>query len=330
MDEGARMRTVATSALVMAGALFCAVPVLAQAPAALVREVHGIPAGVELLDYVAAGKVIRLGPQESIVLEYLKSCRRERIRGGVVTVGAEQSEVQGGEVTRNAVPCSRGNIKLTAEQANQSAGVPIRSAPTPAPGPAALVEEVRGTPAGVAFMDYVAAGKVIRLRPQESIVLGYLGSCWHETIKGGMVTVGAEQSEVQGGEVVRRKVMCNGGRIALTPGQANQSAGTTVRGWDAKPALTLYGLFPVVEADGGTLTIVRVDRAGEYHAASVPMKHGPRRSFFDFATTKRSLAAGGTYRATIGSRRILFVIDPNAAARDVPIISRLLRFPPAS
>jgi len=227
MDEGARMRTVATSALVMAGALFCAVPVLAQAPAALVREVHGIPAGVELMDYVAAGKVIRLGPQESIVLEYLKSCRRERIRGGVVTVGAEQSEVQGGEV-------------------------------------------------------------------------------------------------------VRRKVMCNGGRIALTPGQANQSAGTTVRGWDAKPALTLYGLFPVVEADGGTLTIVRVDREGEYHAATVPMKHGTRRSFFDFATTKRALAAGGTYRATIGSRRILFVIDPNAAARDVPIISRLLRFPPAS
>ena len=324
------MRTATTSALAMASALLCAAPALAQAPVALVREVHGAAVGVELMDYVAAGKVIRLGPQESVVLEYLKSCRRERIRGGVVTVGAEQSEVQGGEVTRNAIPCSAGNIKLTREQANQSAGVPIRSAPTPAPGPAALVEEVRGTTAGVAFMDYVATGKVIRLGPQESIVLGYLGSCWHETIKGGIVTVGAEQSEVQGGEVSRRKVMCNGGKIALTPRQANQSAGTTVRALHAKPALTLYGLFPVVEADGGTLTIVRVDREGEYHVANVPVKRGTRRSFFDFATTKRALAAGGTYRANIGSRRILFLIDPNATARDVPIISRLLRFPPAS
>jgi hypothetical protein len=211
----------------MASALLCAAPALAQAPVALVREVHGAAVGVELMDYVAAGKVIRLGPQESVVLEYLKSCRRERIRGGVVTVGAEQSEVQGGEVTRNAIPCSAGNIKLTREQANQSAGQPVRAL-------------------------------------------------------------------------------------------------------HAKPALTLYGLFPVVEADGGTLTIVRVDREGEYHAANVPMKRGTRRAFFDFATTKRALAAGGTYRANIGSRRILFLIDPDAKARDVPIISRLLRFPPAS
>jgi hypothetical protein len=204
------------------------------------------------------------------------------------------------------------------------------AAPALAQAPVALVREVHGAAVGVELMDYVAAGKVIRLGPQESIVLGYLGSCWHETIKGGIVTVGAEQSEVQGGEVSRRKVMCNGGKIALTPEQANQSAGTTVRALHAKPALTLYGLFPVVEADGGTLTIVRVDREGEYHAANVPMKHGTRRSFFDFATTKRALAAGGTYRASIGSRRILFMIDPNATARDVPIISRLLRFPPAS
>ena len=32
--------------------------------------------------------------------------------------------------------------------------------------PVALVEDVRGTSAGLEFMDYVASGKVIRLRPQ--------------------------------------------------------------------------------------------------------------------------------------------------------------------
>jgi len=39
---------------------------------------------------------------------------------------------------------------------------------------------------------------------------------------------------------------------------------------------------------------------------------------------------GGTYRASIGSRQIIFKIDPSAKARGVPIISRLLRFQPAS
>ena len=68
-----------------------------------------------------------------------------------------------------------------------------------------------------------AVGKVIRLRPKESIVLGYLRSCWHETITGGTVIVGAEQSDVQGGKVVRRKVMCDGGKIALTPGRRTRA-----------------------------------------------------------------------------------------------------------
>jgi hypothetical protein len=31
-------------------------------------------------------------------------------------------------------------------------------------------------------MDYVEAGKVIRLGAQDTIVLGYFKSCWHETI----------------------------------------------------------------------------------------------------------------------------------------------------
>ena len=109
------------------------------------------------------------------------------------------------------------------------ASVLICAAPALAQAPVALVEEVRGRPAGIELMDYVSAGKVIKLGRQDSIVLGYLRSCWHETITGGTVIVGAEQSDVRGGEVVRSKVKCDGGNIALTPGQANQSAGTSYR-----------------------------------------------------------------------------------------------------
>ena len=204
-------------------------------------------------------------------------------------------------------------------------------APAPAQTPVALVEEVRGNPVGVEFMDYVPIGKVIKLGPQDSIVLGYLTSCWRETITGGTVIVYRDQSDVHGGTVSRTKVMCDGGKIALTPRLANQSAGTSFRDADEESPLTLYGIFPVVEAPAGAvLQVVRTDRPGEHHVATLPARPGTRRSFFDFAAVTKTLTAGGTYRASIGSRQIVFRIDPDAKARGVPIIGRLLRFPPAS
>jgi len=202
-------------------------------------------------------------------------------------------------------------------------GILICTTPALPQAPVALIEEIRGNPAGVEFMDYVKAGEVVRLRPQESIVLGYLTSCWHETITGGTVIVGSEQSEVWGGKVTRTKVLCDGGRISLTPGQANQSAGTSFRAV-GQESPTLYGLSPVVEApSGAALLIVRIDREGEYHI----VKRGTQRSFFDLATAGKTLTAGGTYRATVGAQQIVFKVDPGAKAQGVPIISRLLRFP---
>jgi hypothetical protein len=202
----------------------------------------------------------------------------------------------------------------------------ITAAPALAQTPVALVEEVRGAP-GIEFMDYVATGKVIKLRPRDLIVLGYLTSCWHETITGGTVIVGSEQSDVQGGKVTRMKVACDGGKIALTARQAKQSAGTSFRASDEEAPLTLYGLSPFIDATGGdAVLIVRTDRPREYQVVTLPAKPGARRSFYDFARAKKTLAAGGTYRASIGSRQILFRIDPRAKPSGVPIISRLLRF----
>jgi hypothetical protein len=222
-------------------------------------------------------------------------------------------------------------MRTTTKSALALAGVLICLQPAVAQLPVALVEEVHGKPAGVELMDYVAAGKVIRLKPGEAIVLGYLRSCWHETIRGGTVVVGTEQSDVQGGTVQRRKVMCDGGRSALTPSEADQSAGTIVRELPTKPTVTLYGVSPIFEAAGGaTVVVTRIDREGDTHAVTLPATRGAGRSFVDFATAQKALVAGGTYRASIGSQRILFEIAPGATADRVPIISRLLRFPPAS
>jgi hypothetical protein len=60
------MRYIAAAAANL-GALAYAAPGAAQAPVALVEDVQGAPPGVEFMDYVAAGTVIRVGTEQSIV-----------------------------------------------------------------------------------------------------------------------------------------------------------------------------------------------------------------------------------------------------------------------
>src|SRR5262245_65920266 len=63
-------RTVLTTACVLASAVSAA----GQVPVALVEDVNGKTAGVEFMDYLPVGKIIRLGQPDSIELGYLPSC----------------------------------------------------------------------------------------------------------------------------------------------------------------------------------------------------------------------------------------------------------------
>src|SRR5262245_56214223 len=133
--------------------------------------------------------------------------------------------------------------------------------------PVAIVEDVSGSQAKVQFMDYVTAGTVITLGAGDNLILGYMRSCWRETIKGGVVTVGGEQSVVVGGEVKRQKVECDGGRMRLSTAQAGQSGVMVFRGVKPlapAPQVTLYGLSPIIDLrGGGRLVIERIDVPGE-------------------------------------------------------------------
>lgn len=200
--------------------------------------------------------------------------------------------------------------------------------------PVAIVEDVQGKVDGVEFMDYVAPGKVIKLGPKASVVLGYLKTCWRETITGGTVVVGAEQSMVHLGDVQRVKIDCDVNAVQLADRVASQSAATTFRTLSPapqaavtpSPQLTLYGLSPVFEVrGGGTLIVERIDARGERYTMPVKSASLVRGKFIDFAKAQKSLTAGGTYAAILGSRRTTFKIDPSATAGSTPIIGRLLR-----
>ena len=221
-----------------------------------------------------------------------------------------------GNRMRSLVGAAIGLLGLAASAAAQS--------------PVAIVEDVQGKVDGVEFMDYVVPGKIIRLGPKATVVLGYMKSCWRETVTGGIVVIGPEQSSVQGGDVQRIKVPCDAGVVQLSEREARQSAATTFRAVDpgAPPRKlpTLYGASPLVEAKGGgVLLIERIDGAGERY--TIPLKGAAlaRGKFYDFAKAGKSLTPGGTYLATLGPRRFTFVVDAGATTGPTPIVGRLLR-----
>jgi hypothetical protein len=100
------------AALAFAGAL-AATPALAGDAAVLIESLAGQSQRVELMTYAHAGQVIRLGPDQTVVLSYKDSCVRETITGGTVTIGTHQSEVQSGEVTRMRGQCVVGRVDIT-------------------------------------------------------------------------------------------------------------------------------------------------------------------------------------------------------------------------
>ena len=203
--------------------------------------------------------------------------------------------------------------------------------------PTALVEDVKSASADIEFMDYVGTGQVIRLEPQDVLVLSYLKSCEHETITGGTVRVGTEKSDVEGGQIARAKVPCNGGNMKLNAQQANASGASTFRLQNASFNPTVYALPPVIQIpklradDSRTLTIQRSGKPNERFTVEIDetLING---GFYDLARdmTKpdKRLKRGAVYKATLGHRKLTFKVDAKARTGTTPVVSRLLRFPP--
>lgn len=203
-----------------------------------------------------------------------------------------------------------------------------------AQAPVAVVEDVQGKVAGVEFMDYVVAGRVIKLGAKDMLVLGYLRSCWRETITGGTVTVGAEQSVVAQGKLTRAKVACDPSRMKLGTPEATQSAATVFRSLrpdqlaPKQPLQTIYGQSPIIEvgASRGLLVIERTDESGERFEAAIAGQALLRGKFFDLARTEIALKPGGRYAASLGVLRVEFSIAWEAQPGLTPLSGRLLRF----
>lgn len=204
--------------------------------------------------------------------------------------------------------------------------------------PVAIVEEVKGKIPGLEAMDYLVSGQTFRLSQDCSVAIDYLKSCVRETIRGGEVEIGTEQSTVVEGLVQRGRVECDAQDMMATPGQALDATGFVLRGSSTPneelptvprapaPQFTLYGSAPLIELSGaGPLVIARIDVKGEYLKFDVDQDNLMRGRFLDLAAAGQSLTPGGVYAARWQKRLIVFTIDPSAKPGATPLLGKLLR-----
>src|SRR6478735_128214 len=140
------------------------------------------------------------------------------------------------------------------------------------PAPVAVVEDVQGKVTGAELMDYVVPGQVIKLGAGAKVTIGYMKSCWHETISGiGTVIVGTGESSVHLAEFKAGKVPCDSSQAERINKEAGESAATLVRSLrddtqKASPPLVLHGQSPIVEtSERGRLLVERLDVKGEHY-----------------------------------------------------------------
>jgi hypothetical protein len=105
-------RMTAVAMLSLAAALAVA-PAAAQDAVALIETLTSPTQRVEMMSYARVGEIIRLTPDQTMVISYGDSCVREIITGGTVTIGREQSEVRSGEVKRTTGKCAIGKFEVT-------------------------------------------------------------------------------------------------------------------------------------------------------------------------------------------------------------------------
>ena len=123
-----RSKLVATTytllAIAIAGTI--STPAHAEPISVIVEEISEPVGAVAPMDLLVEGKVIKLGKGSTLVLGYLRSCLRETITGGTITIGVYRSIVVDGKRTVEQVTCDGGTIDSDAKKSPSALGAVFR------------------------------------------------------------------------------------------------------------------------------------------------------------------------------------------------------------
>lgn len=161
------------------------VPAEAGEAAAIVEDISGSVEGVQPMDILEEGQVIKLPQGARIILGYMVSCVRETITGGTVTIGSEKSTVEKGTREVEDVDCDGGRAVRTSNNAADVAGAVFRKGPArePLPKPEWTIY---GTSPLFRFSSNIDTIKIKRLDKEEDALDIKVGGSWVDTAKAGL------------------------------------------------------------------------------------------------------------------------------------------------
>ena len=197
----------------------------------------------------------------------------------------------------------------------------VLGAPTKAEDYSAIVEDA-GADAPVQVFSYLPQGHVIDLGTETEIVLGYLHSCVQEHLRGGVVTIGKERSEVRGGQRSSFKLNC-GASAKLSQAEAERGAVLVMRKSLSNEGIArLVSATPVIapKRKASSVKLTRLDRSEPI--ISLELRGG----IADLAALGKALSRGGTYRVEAGAASIVAHVDRNARSGYTQFLPRLLSF----
>ena len=185
----------------------------------------------------------------------------------------------------------------------------------------AIVEEA-SPDAAVKVFSYLSQGRVINLGAEAEIVLGYLRSCIQERLRGGVVTVGRERSDIRGGHRSATELDC-GTSADLSQTEAERGAVLVMR----KPVsdigpIRLMSVSPLIAPKKRTSS-VRLTRLDRNEPVMTLKLHD---GVADLAALGKTLSPGGSYRVDTGANSVVAQVDKNARSGDEQILPRLLSF----
>jgi hypothetical protein len=187
----------------------------------------------------------------------------------------------------------------------------------------AILEEIAGASGKHEAFDELKAGDRLDLGVGGRAIVGYLGSCIRETIDGGTVVIGKDQSQIDGGKVARETIPCEATQLVLTESEAGKSATVSMRPmpWERELRQIVPSLSPLIWVGAkGQLTIERLDSEGR-ETVSLPIDNGK----VDLAVHRVELVPNGVYELQAGKKKMVIKIHNNAQAGAMPAMSRLVR-----
>jgi len=187
----------------------------------------------------------------------------------------------------------------------------------------AILEEIAGASGKHEAFDELKAGDRLDLGAGGRAIVGYLGSCTRETIEGGTVVIGKDQSQIDGGKVARETIPCEATQLVLTESEAGKSATVSMRPmpWERELRQIVPSLSPLIWVGAkGQLTIERLDSEGR-EKVSLPIDDGK----VDLAVHRVELVPNGVYELQAGKKKMVIKIHNNAQAGAMPAMSRLVR-----